>query len=197
MSPSQCRITWLAAPGGSGRRRRRDSRRPSAPRGPGRGWPSGWRARPRPRPPRAAPRRRGARRRACARAGASWSVPTPQARSAPGMVRASAQRAADQLARVRPVEAHAALRGVHGLGDLEAEPPEMAAEGQRRVPVDGRPLPGSRIGQRIGHDMRGGVGDPREGAAWRVGGRERRGRRRRGRSLDATRSAVGEADGRP
>ena len=42
-----------------------------------------------------------------------------------GAPSAAVERAADQLARRRPVEAHAALGGVHRLGDAEAEVPEM------------------------------------------------------------------------
>ena len=37
----------------------------------------------------------------------------------------------------RPVQAHAALGGVHRLGDAEAVRPQVAAEGERGVPVDG------------------------------------------------------------
>src|SRR5437016_4923210 len=63
-------------------------------------------------------------------------------------------RVTDQLERVRPVEAHAALRGVHGLGDAEAPGPEMAAIRERRVPIDGRVEPRLLARQRIGDDMR-------------------------------------------
>jgi hypothetical protein len=38
--------------------------------------------------------------------------------------------ALDELERERPIEAHAALRSIHGLSDAEAERPEMAAEGE-------------------------------------------------------------------
>ena len=54
-------------------------------------------------------------------------------------------RAADQFLRICPVETHAALRGVHRLGDAEAEPPQMMTERHRPVPVDRRLRP------RIGH----------------------------------------------
>ncbi len=46
------------------------------------------------------------------------------------------QRALDQLQRPCPVEAHAALGGVHRLGDTEAEIPEIVPEGERALPVD-------------------------------------------------------------
>ena len=36
--------------------------------------------------------------------------------------------------RARPVEAHAALRGVHRFGDAEAQIEEMMAEGERAAP---------------------------------------------------------------
>src|SRR6266550_4053428 len=53
------------------------------------------------------------------------------------------ERAADQLLRYRPVEAHAALRGVHGFGDLEAEAPQVMAKSESCFPVD------SAVGPRI------------------------------------------------
>ena len=43
-------------------------------------------------------------------------------------------RAADQLLRLGPAQPHAALRGVHGLGDAEPEVPQPMAEFQRRGP---------------------------------------------------------------
>ncbi len=52
------------------------------------------------------------------------------------------QRAGDQLGGGGPIEAHAALRGVHRLGDLEAEAPKVAPKGERGVPVDGGDAPG-------------------------------------------------------
>ena len=74
----------------------------------------------------------------------------------------------------RPVQAHAALRGVHGLGDLEAQRPRDGGGRPSSRPSPRPPLPGRAIGQRIGHDVGGGVGDPREGARRRGG--EGRGR---------------------
>ena len=68
-------------------------------------------------------------------------------------------RELDELQRVRPVEPHAALRGVHGFGDAEAERPEMAAIGDGGVPVDRGGQPGIHIGERIGDQMRGGERD--------------------------------------
>ena len=46
-------------------------------------------------------------------------------------------RALNQLQRGRPVQPHAALRGVHRLRDAEAEVPDVLAEGHGAVPVDG------------------------------------------------------------
>ena len=66
-----------------------------------------------------------------------------------------AHRALDQLQRGRPVQPHAALRGVHRFGDAEAEIPDMLAEGDGAVPVDRRRQPGIVVGERIGDDMRG------------------------------------------
>ena len=60
--------------------------------------------------------------------------------------------ASDELARDGPVEARAALRGVHRLGDAKAERPEVTPVGERRVPVQ------LRVRVRIAHDVRRGVG---------------------------------------
>ena len=68
----------------------------------------------------------------------------------------------DQLQRVRPVHAHAALRGVHRLGDAKAERPQMTAERDGGVPVDRGIEPRLAVGQRIGHHMRGRIGDAAE-----------------------------------
>ena len=54
---------------------------------------------------------------------------------------------------------HAALRGVHRLGDAEPERPEMAAEGDGGVPVDRGVEPRIAVGERIGDDMRRRIGD--------------------------------------
>ncbi len=69
------------------------------------------------------------------------------------------ERAADQLQRGRPVQAHAALRRVHGLGHAQAQRPQVAAVGDRCIPVDRALQPGVDGCKRVGHDMRGGVGD--------------------------------------
>ena len=69
--------------------------------------------------------------------GARWSVPAPQAISASSRVarfRLSAARISSL--RLGPAEPHAALRGVHRLGDAEPEVPQPVPELQRRVPVD-------------------------------------------------------------
>ena len=83
----------------------------------------------------------------------------PGARGDPASARLGG-RAADQLARGLPAEAHAALRGVHRLGDGQPVRPQVAAERERRLPV--QPPPG--LAQRVGHH---------------VGGRERDARGRR------------------
>jgi len=48
------------------------------------------------------------------------------------------QRAPDQLARGGPIEPHAALCGVHGLGHTQAQRPQVMAVLQGGVPVHGR-----------------------------------------------------------
>jgi hypothetical protein len=65
----------------------------------------------------------------------------------------------DQLERRRPVHAHAALGGVHGFGDAEAERPDVAAKGDGRVPVDGGVEPRLAVGERIGDHVRRRIGD--------------------------------------
>ena len=69
------------------------------------------------------------------------------------------ERAADQFLRAVPVEAGAALRGVHRFGDAEPEVPEVMAERDGLVPVDRGVEPGINVGERIGHHMRGRIGD--------------------------------------
>ena len=76
--------------------------------------------------------------------------------------------AADQLAADRPVEAHAALGGVHRLGDGEPVLPQVAAEGERRLPVELRRPVGVAGGERVGDDVGGGE---RDAAPRRAGGR--------------------------
>src|SRR5687767_12541030 len=79
-------------------------------------------------------------------------------RTRPGSDHAAAlgQRAPDKLERVLPVEAHAALRGVHRLGHAEAPGPEVAAVRERGVPVDRRVEPGLLRRQWLGdHVCRG------------------------------------------
>lgn len=74
-------------------------------------------------------------------------------------------RAADQFLRVCPVETHAALRRVHRFGDAEAQPPQMVTERHRPLPVDHRSGPRIGHGERIGNDVRGGIGDTRKSRA--------------------------------
>ena len=71
-------------------------------------------------------------------------MPTPQAIAAADRLASAALRRISSR-RARPVQAHAALRGVHRLGDAEAVRPEVAAEGEGGVPVDG--------GRRVGRDV--------------------------------------------
>src|SRR5262249_22674991 len=66
---------------------------------------------------------------------------------------------ADQFERGRPVDAHAALGGIHGLGDAEPERPQMAAERDGALPIDGGIEPGIGVRERIGDHVRRRVGD--------------------------------------
>ena len=80
--------------------------------------------------------------------------------------------AADEFERERPVEAHSALRGVHGLGHAKAERPEILAVGKSGVPIDHWMR--ERIGgaQRVDDNVGGGKGDT--GREWGArGGLER------------------------
>ena len=63
----------------------------------------------------------------------------------------------------RPVEAHAALGGIHRLGDAEAEIEQMVAESERFLPVEDRRGGGIARLQRIDDDMSGGEGRAVEG----------------------------------
>ena len=69
------------------------------------------------------------------------------------------ERAGDELTGARPIEAHAALRGVHGLGNGEAQVEEIGAKGECLLPIDRRLSGWVGIAQRIGDDMGGGKGD--------------------------------------
>ena len=60
---------------------------------------------------------------------------------------------------------------------LKPSAPEVAAEGEGGVPVDGRRQPGIGLAQRVGDDMGGRVDRARKGAAWRRGRSRRAGRR--------------------
>jgi hypothetical protein len=64
----------------------------------------------------------------------------------------------DQLARDRPVQPHASLRGVHRLGHAEPARPQVAAERERRLPVDR-----SRLAERVGDHVRGRERHARDG----------------------------------
>ncbi len=69
------------------------------------------------------------------------------------------ERAADEFQRGGPVQAHAALRGVHGLGHAQAQRPQPLAVGDGGVPVDGALQPGVDGRERVGHHVGGRVGD--------------------------------------
>ena len=65
-------------------------------------------------------------------------------------------RALDQFQRGRPVQSHAALRGIHRLSHAKAEIPDVFAERNGLVPVDRRREPRIDVGERIGNHVRGG-----------------------------------------
>ena len=70
-----------------------------------------------------------------------------------------AHGALDQLLGGQPVDAHAALRRVHRLGEAEALVPEPAPEAERVLPVHRRAAhPGVALGDRVGHHVRRGEG---------------------------------------
>ena len=75
------------------------------------------------------------------------------------------QRTADQFERSRPVQTHAALRGVHGLSHAQAQRPQVAAVGDGRIPIHGAVDPRIDHGQRIGHYVSGRIGDAVEAHA--------------------------------
>jgi hypothetical protein len=80
-----------------------------------------------------------------------------------------AHRALDQLQRGRPVHAHAALGGVHRLGQTKTLIPKLLAKPERRVPVDGGAgVPGIPFAQGVADDMGGGKGGPGQGNARRA-----------------------------
>ena len=79
-------------------------------------------------------------------------------------VAARVDRAADEFERGVPVEAHASLRRVHGLGHAQAQSPQGTAVGDGCVPVDGATEPRVHRRQRIGHHVGGGIGDAIERA---------------------------------
>ena len=105
-----------------------------------------------------------------------------------------AHRALDQLLGGRPVDPHAALRGVHRLGEAEPLVPEPAAKAESVLPVDRRLAhPGVALGDRVGHDVRGGEGGagqrhPRGAGSQRVAAR--------GIGLEGS-GVGGQAHGRP
>ncbi len=81
-----------------------------------------------------------------------------------------AHGALDEVQSRGPIDAHAALGGVHRLGEVKALVPELAAEGQSRVPVHGGTgVPGRSFAQGVGDDVGGGEG----GSGERYAGRAR------------------------
>ncbi len=112
------------------------------------------------------------------------------------------RRPADQLRRLLPGQARAALRGVHGLGDGESVRPQMLAKAHGRRPVD-RPvaqhghvrgrvgLPGHR--RRMAGGPPGGRDPERAGTARQPDG----GRHLTGRSGRRGRLVTGPAGGLP
>ena len=86
-------------------------------------------------------------------------MPAPEPISAPGKSLAASRLRRISSSECRPVQAHAALRGVHRLGDAEAERPQMPPERDGRVPVDRGVEPRIAVGERIGDHMRGRIGD--------------------------------------
>ena len=86
-------------------------------------------------------------------------------REGPGEVLLRLQRAADQFERGGPIQAHAALGGVHAFGYAQAQRPQVAAVGNRRVPIDRALQPRVYRGQRVGHHVGGAVRDAVEGGA--------------------------------
>ncbi len=68
--------------------------------------------------------------------------------------------AGDELLGGGPVEAHPALGGVHRFGDGQTPRPQVAAEGQGRLPVDRRGGARRVVGQRVGDHVRRGERAP-------------------------------------
>ena len=87
-----------------------------------------------------------------------------------------AQGTRHQLAGAGPVEAHAALRRIHRLGDAEAQIPKVVAERERFVPIDPRVEERIAFGQRIHDHMGCGIGDPVEHGRRAAARRRRQGR---------------------
>ena len=80
------------------------------------------------------------------------------ARTARHVTAAFGDRTADELERIGPIEPHAALRRVHRLGDAQPERPQVAAVGERGVPVERRGGERVAVTERVAHHVRRGVG---------------------------------------
>src|SRR5215210_1625204 len=88
--------------------------------------------------------------------------------------------AADELLRGLPVEPHPALGRVHGLGEREAERPQVAPVGHGGFPVECRARRRVNVGQRVGDHVGGRVRDPALGPPRRLVQRDVPARRVRG-----------------
>ena len=73
-------------------------------------------------------------------------------------------RTLDQFQRSRPIQPHAALRGIHCFGNAEPEVPDVLPKRNGPIPVDRGRQPRIGIGERIGHHMRRGKRHAVQGA---------------------------------
>ena len=81
-------------------------------------------------------------------------------------------RAADELLARLPIETHAALRGVHRLGDAEPVLPDVAPERQRALPIDDGRRGRADVGERIRDDVHRRVWQARAGRRATLGVKE-------------------------
>jgi hypothetical protein len=78
------------------------------------------------------------------------------------LVTRGVQAARDEFQRGGPVQPHATLRRVHGLGHAQAQAPQALAVADGGVPVHGALQPGVDGGACIGHHVRGRIRDARQ-----------------------------------